>query len=90
MLPEPNIALIQSKTDLVKIITAYFPLTESRLVLKGKCPFHGDDMNSFMVSPAKNIFKCFGCGMEGGPIEFIMAIENKKYEEAVKMLALLI
>jgi DNA primase len=90
MSQDSSASFIQSKANIVQIITAYVPLTESRLILKGHCPFHPDDMNSFMVSPAKNIFKCFGCGKEGGPIEFIMAIERKNYEEAVKMLEALI
>lgn len=84
---ENNIKLIQSKANLVKIISAHVPLTASRLVLKGNCPFHSDSSNAFMVSPAKNIFKCFGCGKEGGPIEFIMVFENKNRDEAIKMLA---
>jgi DNA primase len=42
-------------------------------------------MNSFMVSPVKNIFKCFGCGMEGGPIEFLMAIGHKKHDKVVRL-----
>ena len=90
MSQEINAESIQSKANIVLIITAYMPLTESRLILKGRCPFHPDDMNSFMVSPPKNIFKCFGCGKEGGPIEFIMAIENKNYDEALKILEALI
>jgi DNA primase len=88
MTQEQNIQTIQTKADLVKIVTAYLPLTESRLVMKGNCPFHPDSTHSFMVSPAKNIFKCFGCGKEGGPVEFIMAIQNKKFEEAVKIATL--
>ena len=90
MSQEINAEFIQTKVNLVQIIAAHVTLTESRLVLKGGRPFHADEMNSFMVSPAKNIFKCFGCGQEGGPIEFIMAIENKNYDEAVKILEALI
>lgn len=84
MLPEPT-ALAQ--TDLVKIIMHYLPLTEGRRQLKGKCPFHADPALSLMVSPEKNIFKCFGCGKEGGPIEFVMYRENKTRTEAVQHLA---
>ena len=87
---EQNIGIIQSKANLVKIVTAYLPLTESRLVMKGNCPFHPDSTYSFMVSPAKNIFKCFGCGKEGGPVEFIMAIQNKSFEEAAGIAAMTI
>jgi len=78
---------IQSQADLVKIISKHLPLQEGRRILKGSCPFHADHSDSFMVSPTKNIFKCFGCGKEGGPIEFVMAIEKKSYPEAVNTLA---
>ena len=44
--------------------------------------------HSFMISPAKNIFKCFGCGKEGGPVEFIMAIQNKNFDEAAVIAAM--
>jgi DNA primase len=83
-----NIETIQSKANLARIVTAYLPLTESRLVMKGNCPFHPDTTFSFMVSPAKNIFKCFGCGKEGGPVEFIMAMQNKSFEEAAEIVAM--
>jgi DNA primase len=79
---------IQNKADLTKIISRYLKLEEGRRILKANCPFHTDSSDSFMVSPVKNIFKCFGCGKEGGPIEFVMAIESKSYDEAVKSLAL--
>jgi len=90
MSQEINAEFIQARVNLVQIIATHVTLSKSRFVLKGSCPFHPDDMNSFMVSPAKNIFKCFGCGQEGGPIEFIMAIENKNHEEVVKILGALI
>lgn len=76
-----------AKTDLVKIISAYLPLQESRKQLKGKCPFHPDTTTSLMVSAEKNIFKCFGCGRDGGPVEFIMLKEGKTRPEAVSFLA---
>ena len=79
---------IQTQTDLTKIISKHLKLEEGRRILKASCPFHADSSDSFMVSPAKNIFKCFGCGKEGGPIEFVMAIERKSYDEAVKSLSL--
>jgi DNA primase len=78
--------IIQSQIDLTRIISKHLKLAEGRRILKASCPFHADNAESFMVSPTKNIFKCFGCGMEGGPIEFIMAIERKTYDEAVATL----
>lgn len=79
---------IQTQTDITRIISRHLKLEEGRRILKGNCPFHADHSDSLMVSPVKNIFKCFGCGKEGGPIEFVMAMENKSYDEAVKSLAL--
>lgn len=60
--------------DLVQLISAYLPLQESRKVLKGTCPFHPDAGSSLMVYATHNQFKCFGCGIEGGPEEFMRAI----------------
>jgi len=70
------------KSDLVKIVKHYLPLKESRRALKADCPFHADQSASLMVLPDKNIFKCLGCGQEGGAIEFIMLIEKKSRSEA--------
>jgi DNA primase len=67
VLPEP---------DLVQLISSYLPLQESRKVLKGPCPFHPDSNNSLMVYASRNQFKCFGCGIEGGPEEFLAAIQK--------------
>jgi DNA primase len=72
--------------DLVSIASKYILLIESRKNLKGRCPFHVDQGTSFMLSPEKNIFKCFGCGKDGGPVEFIMYMENKTREEAIQQL----
>jgi DNA primase len=62
--------------DLVKLAANYVKLTESRRSFRAQCPFHNDSAQSLLISPEKNIFKCFGCGIEGGPAEFINAIES--------------
>lgn len=64
-------------SDLVQIVSKYVTLQEGRKALKGNCPFHPDQAASFMVSPEKDLFKCFGCGKEGGPAEFQLWIANK-------------
>jgi DNA primase len=61
-------------TEFVKLIATYVRLEEGRKMLKGNCPFHQDTAGSFMVYPSKEIFKCFGCGLEGGAAEFSRAI----------------
>lgn len=61
-------------TDLVELVATYILLTPSRKTLRGDCPFHADTGGSFMVSAEKQIFKCFGCGKEGGVTEFQSAM----------------
>jgi DNA primase len=60
-----------ASSDLVTLAANYITLKESRRTFRGNCPFHQDKTGSLMISPEKNIFKCFGCGKEGGPDEFI-------------------
>ena len=80
-----SISEVSPEPDLVKIVTSYLPLQESRKVLKGTCPFHADNGSSFMVYASRNHFKCFGCGIEGGPEEFLTAIEH--YSPATRQTA---
>lgn len=65
-----------ASANLAEMAACFISLKESRRTLRGPCPFHPDAGESFMISPEKNIFKCFGCGREGGPIEFRLAIER--------------
>jgi len=71
-----SISDVSPEPDLVKLISHYLPLQESRKVLKGTCPFHPDSGSSLMVYASRNQFKCFGCGIEGGPEEFRKAIQK--------------
>lgn len=61
-------------TQFVQLIATYVQLEQGRKMLKGNCPFHNDTSNSFMVYPSQEIFKCFGCGLEGGVAEFSIAL----------------
>lgn len=81
-----NQNILSAQVDLVKIVSRYILLEQSRRNLKGRCPFHKDQATSLMVSPEKNIFQCFGCGKGGGPVEFVMAIEHKTREEAIQLI----
>jgi DNA primase len=67
---EKEIGLSQN-ASITSVITNYLILVASHRGLKGTCPFHDDHAQSLRVNPEKNIFKCFGCGKEGGPVEFI-------------------
>ena len=69
-----SISEVQPEPDLVQLVSSYLLLQSSRKVLKGICPFHPDTAHSLMVYASRNQFKCFGCGIEGGPEEFLAAI----------------
>jgi len=68
---------IQKGQNIAELASGYVKLTQSKKVLRGHCPFHADSQNSFMISPDKNIFKCFGCGKEGGPEEFLIEVSRQ-------------
>ncbi|MDQ7786177.1 MAG: DNA primase [Thermodesulfovibrionales bacterium] len=78
---------IKSRMDIVEFISDYVHLKKSGQNLKGLCPFHTEKTPSFMVSPEKQIFHCFGCGTGGDIITFLMKQENLSFREAVAYLA---
>ena len=73
-------------TDIVSLISKYVPLEKQGKDFKGVCPFHNEKTPSFMVSPEKKIFKCFGCGASGNAVGFLMKYHNIPYQEAIKEL----
>src|SRR5574344_411154 len=78
---------IKIKSDIVDIISEYVTLKRSGRNFFGLCPFHKEKSPSFSVSPDKQIFHCFGCGVGGDVISFISKIENINYKEAIELLA---
>ncbi|MBL7575176.1 DNA primase [Peptoniphilus asaccharolyticus DSM 20463] len=78
---------IRAQVDIVDLISDYLPLKKSGSNYMGLCPFHNEKTPSFSVSPTKGIFKCFGCGVGGDHISFIMQKENLSFREAVEFLA---
>ena len=78
---------IQGKSDIVAVIGGYIPLRRAGRNYKANCPFHKEKTPSFMISPAKQIFHCFGCGAGGNVFGFVMKIENIDFPEAVRTLA---
>jgi DNA primase len=74
-------------TDIVSLISKYVNLQKQGTNYTGLCPFHHENTPSFIVSPEKKIFKCFGCGQGGDALSFIEKIENIPYKEALKKLA---
>ncbi|MDD4183173.1 MAG: DNA primase [Candidatus Omnitrophica bacterium] len=87
MIPQSFIDDIQTRTDIVEVISSYIPLKRAGRNFKANCPFHGEKTPSFMISPQKQIFHCFGCGEGGGVIQFLMMHEKMTFVEAVELLA---
>lgn len=78
---------IKSKNDIIDIVSQYVILKRSGRNYMGLCPFHKEKSPSFCVSPDKQIFHCFGCGVGGNVIHFIGKIENLNFIESLELLA---
>ncbi len=78
---------VRSSNEIVSVISTYVKLKRQGANYFGLCPFHSERSPSFSVSPAKQIFYCFGCGTGGSVIAFVMQYENYTFPEAVRFLA---
>ena len=78
---------IRNSNDIVDIISQYVNLKKSGRNFFGLCPFHNEKSPSFAVSPDKQIFHCFGCGVGGNVFHFVSKIENIGFRESIEMLA---
>ncbi len=87
MIPENVIDDIRERTDIVELIGGVLDLKRAGRNFKTNCPFHGEKTPSFMVSPEKQIYHCFGCGKGGNVYSFLMEYEGVGFVEAVKELA---
>jgi DNA primase len=87
MISQQTIQQILSRIDIIEIVGGFVKLKKRGANYLGLCPFHGEKTPSFTVSPAKEIYKCFGCGRSGNTISFIMEHEKYSYVEALKWLA---
>jgi len=85
--PEEVIEEVRMRSDIVDIISGYVRLQKKGSNLFGLCPFHHEKSPSFSVSPSKQMYHCFGCGVSGNVITFVMEYENYSFREAVEMLA---
>src|SRR3989338_2930956 len=86
-IPENILNEIQDKCDIVEIISSYVSLKPSGRNFKACCPFHHEKTPSFIVSPDKQIYHCFGCNSGGNAFNFIKEYEKMDFIDAVKMLA---
>ncbi|MBK9930429.1 MAG: DNA primase [Saprospiraceae bacterium] len=87
MISKKSVDDVLQTAKVEEVISDYVNLKKSGSNLLGLCPFHHEKTPSFSVSPSKNIYKCFGCGKAGGPVQFIMEHESSTFPEAVKYLA---
>lgn len=78
---------IRSRNDIVDVVSSYVKLTKKGSTYFGLCPFHNEKSPSFSVTPAKQMYYCFGCGQGGNAFTFVMKYENMNFPEAVKFLA---
>ena len=87
MIDQPTIDRITDTAQIQDVVGDFVTLKKRGVNLLGLCPFHGEKTPSFIVSPAKGIFKCFGCGKGGNSVHFIMEHEQINYYDALKYLA---
>ena len=87
MIDHATIERILDAADISDVVSDFVTLRKRGVNQLGLCPFHNEKTPSFTVSPAKGIFKCFGCGKGGNSVNFIMEHENLTYPEALKWLA---
>ncbi len=87
MISRETIEEVLYRTDIQTLIGGYVALKRAGSNVKGLCPFHSEKTPSFTVYPADNSFYCFGCGVGGDAISFVMKMENVDYPDAVQILA---
>ena len=87
MIPKDIVDNIFETARIEEVVGDFVTLKKKGANMLGVCPFHDEKTPSFTVSPAKGIYKCFGCGKGGNSVNFIMELEQFSYPEALKFLA---
>jgi len=86
LIPEDVINRIRDRADIVEIVQAHLSLTKAGQNWKGLCPFHSEKTPSFTVSPSRQMFHCFGCGVGGNVFTFLMKVEGTSFPTVVRAL----
>ena len=86
-IPSQTIEQVAAANDIVEVIGSYFPLKRAGANFKALCPFHQEKTPSFHVSPQRQTFHCFGCGVGGSVFRFVMDYEHIDFPSAVRKLA---
>jgi DNA primase len=87
LIPQPFIDELLNRTDLVELVDSYLPLKKQGTSFTACCPFHSEKTPSFNVIPKKQFYHCFGCGVSGNAISFIMNYLNQGFLDAIETLA---
>ncbi len=87
MISQDSIEGLKARVDIVDVISNYIEVKKAGANFKAVCPFHDEKSPSFVISPQKQIYHCFGCGAGGDAIKFVMEYEKLNYPEAIERLA---
>ncbi|MEY2654724.1 MAG: hypothetical protein RLZZ524_1752 [Pseudomonadota bacterium] len=87
MIPQGFIQDLLARADIVDVVGRAVQLKKAGINYKGLCPFHGEKSPSFIVSPTRQTYHCFGCGVHGNAIGFLMEHSGLGFIDAVKELA---
>jgi len=87
MISQDSIESLKARLDVVDVVGSYIELKKAGANYKAPCPFHDEKTASFVVSPQKQIYHCFGCGKGGDSVKFVMEYEKLNYPEALEKLA---
>jgi len=87
MIDNASIESLKNSIDIVDVVGSFVELRKAGANYKANCPFHGEKTPSFVVSPSKQMYHCFGCGVGGDSIKFVMELEKLSYPEAIEKLA---
>lgn len=87
MIDNASIESLKNSIDIIDVVGSFVELRKAGANYKANCPFHGEKTPSFVVSPSKQIYHCFGCGVGGDSIKFLMELEKLTYPESIEKLA---